>query len=261
MQNARRFGWAALATVALLAVAACGDDGGGAADGGDVSELCPTWVEVEAVLGQLGDPEAGDDQVVTIAAEVRDLLEGVDDVPGAVAGSVEVALAGVQAAADGDVEAFESPEVDEAATEIGLWVFDECGFEPVEIDYYEYGFEGLPETIPAGFTSFRATATGDEPHVMLVYRVKAGVDGTASEAVEGILAADDPEAALAEGADAVAAGAFAPPGASAALSIDLDAGRYFVICPIPAGASLDGPPPADAAPHFAHGMVGVFTVG
>lgn len=226
------------------------------------SSICATWVEVDAVSSALGGPEVPPEAAAAVAAELLALLDGLDDSPAELEAQVATARESVAAAADGDPSLLEGEEMFGAITGIGQWVHDECGFEQVDILYTEYEFGGVPTELPSGPTSFQATSGGEEAHVLLLGRINDGVEGDAEALVaEALSAGGDPEAALAEVATPVVAGAFAAPGETGRVTAELEAGSYVLYCPIPKGFTGEGPPALDAPSHAQEGMVAAFTVG
>jgi uncharacterized cupredoxin-like copper-binding protein len=115
----------------------------------------------------------------------------------------------------------------------------------------EMAYMGLPDTLPAGRTSFQLTNDGEDFHEALVMKVKDSYTGT----MDDLLQLDDE--AMAQAADIVAATVTAP-GATAATNVDLTTGRYVVLCHIPV---MDGAGP-DAQPKMgANGPIWHYSVG
>lgn len=168
-------------------------------------------------------------------------------------------------AADGDIgKAFSDPEVEANLEPIEAYETDVCGIggdeedegeeeeaaqEPlegaqvVEVSAVDYGFQGLPATVPAGATSFRLTNDGEAAHEMFMARLGEGVD------LDELLASEEepsPEEAEDVGST------FAAPGEDAYLNVeDLSPGTYAVVCFIP------GP---EGKSHYELGMKTTFTV-
>jgi hypothetical protein len=145
-----------------------------------------------------------------------------------------------QAVEDGTGPAvFEDPAYTDAATALGAWVFEECGFESVAVTAHHYEFVGWPDTLPAGMVSVQLTNEGEDPHVVDVMRIP-----DEATTVEQILA--DPEAAMGGGlVEPAGGGAFTMPGGTGYFTADLEPGRYLVLCMIPDSENV---------PHAAHGM-------
>lgn len=151
-----------------------------------------------------------------------------------------------QAVDDGTGPAvFEDPAFTEATTTLGKFVFDECGYQNVEVSAEKFEFSGWPDVLDAGMTVMQLTNNGEDPHVIDLMRITD--DRTTAE---DIIA--DPEAAMGGGAvQPVGGGAFALPGTVGYLAADLEPGRYLVTCMIPDSENV---------PHAAHGMYHELTV-
>ncbi len=132
----------------------------------------------------------------------------------------------------------------------------------------DYGFEGLPESVPAGTTLEVENTSTEEFHELVAFKLPEGETRSAEELVQlpedelGALFAGPPAAVLLAGPDgaeqiaAVGDGTLTEPGS------------YVLFCAIPTGADpeemqaaaesgSEEPPPADpdaGPPHFVHGM-------
>jgi hypothetical protein len=113
----------------------------------------------------------------------------------------------------------------------------------VEVELVDYGID-LPESI-AGDALLEVTNAADlEPHEMIVARLD---DGAAAEDVlDALDAGTSPPATSVGGVQAIL------PGATQSLQLDLEPGRYVVICHIPS--------PFDQTPHYDKGMIREVTV-
>lgn len=139
----------------------------------------------------------------------------------------------------------------------------------VEVTAVDFGFEGLPETVPAGTKLTFTNSSKVELHELVVMRIPDDEKRSVEELtqlpeseVEKIFTEEPATVLLAppDGGEQIAAvgdGTIAEPG------------RYAVVCFIPTGAdpeamlSADGPqgPPEGAGPpHIAHGMYAELTV-
>jgi hypothetical protein len=147
----------------------------------------------------------------------------------------------------GDPSALESPEFSQASAAVGKLVHEQCGAHQTSIKAIDYGFEGLPDEIDAGLTSFAFTNDGAEEHEMVLVRRADG----ATESLDELLALPEDESMS---KIEMAGVTFASPGDTSYLAADLQAGTYFVVCFIPVGGGEEG------EPHFTHGMKGEFTV-
>jgi hypothetical protein len=113
----------------------------------------------------------------------------------------------------------------------------------VEIQSDEYAFV-MPKKVEGGWTTMRLTNTGGEPHEFALVRLE---DGKTLADVEQLLS--DPAAQEREPPSWAKIRAGLPtvgPGETAALTEELEPGRYALIC------FLDGP---NGRPHFMDGMI------
>lgn len=123
------------------------------------------------------------------------------------------------------------------------------GARVVPVRAVEYAFADMPASIPAGLTTFRLTNVGKELHHIWIVRLDEG------RTAKDFLAA----------AEEVAKGAPVPkwvvdlggpnagvPGMPMDGTVDLQPGRYLLLCHIPS--------PSDGVPHLAKGMMKEFTV-
>ena len=154
----------------------------------------------------------------------------------------------------GDTTAFSMPEVVAAAQAAHAYDLENCGWASHEVTTTEYAFDGLPDTLDAGVTSFDLTNDGTEVHEMVLLRKNDGVTETAEE----LLAL--PQAEALQKATLLGVAGPVSAGSPAYVVADLEAGDYIAVCFIPVGTtSMDGPP-AEGPPHFTEGMVQEFTV-
>lgn len=131
------------------------------------------------------------------------------------------------------------------------------GATVVGVTGVEFAFQGVQDQYPAGSYGFELTNSGQEAHEMAVVKVKAGETRSAAEIMQL------PEAEQEQVAEYLG-GSVACPGKKAdALGLELENGRYSMICFIPVGLTPEirkenaddlGPP------HFTEGMVKDFTV-
>lgn len=116
---------------------------------------------------------------------------------------------------------------------------------PIGITADEYSFDGMPGRLTTGEHRFQLLNTGDEPHEMVIVRLGDGISS-----VDEVLALPEDEAMTKV---EVVGQAQAEPGRkSEKLTVNLDAGRYALLCFIPTG---EGGPP-----HFEQGMKAAFVV-
>jgi hypothetical protein len=252
---------AAGAAVALvLGLAACGDDDDEAttttADAGaeteaDPAAFCDALVEFNGLVLQSEIEDDSSEEDIKAAGEqlAPPFQTLVDNAPDSVKDLAEdLNDSSIQPLLDGDAEGFNSDETFEQYTEMLGGGVQECGFETVDVTGIDYGYEGVPATIPAGTVAFSFTnASEGEEHEMLVIKKVEGVTQTFEEI------ANLPEEET-EGMVEFKGAAFAPPGGESGALAELDPGSYAMICFVPTGGAEDG------APHFTQGMLTEFTV-
>lgn len=250
----------ALAVALLLIASACGgdngDDGGDAGDAGASAtetaaesneEFCTSVVAAEtAVLAAASGGDAGD---------VEDLLTTVEETtPADLEEQVNAVVATVRDALETqDDAAFRTEEFSRNDEEVDQWVADNCGFESVDVIAVDYEFQGVPDTLPSGFTTFAFSNEGEEVHEMLMVRYK-----DESLTIEDLQGLSDEEAQ--EKIDFLGA-SFGPPGTKDVESKELTPGKYALLCFVPVGStSPEAAQKADGPPHVAKGMAVEFTV-
>ncbi len=254
-----RFRIAAVLVCLSVFAAACGDDDDAASPDkkpdSELATFCKAVLKVEeagrADSGEEGDVAAAKAFAAAIVVEVERMLAVT---PASVRSDVETMLATAEGVAnDGDGSEFESPDFTEAQTNWHKAGVESCGWNIEKVSLTEYHFDGIPDTLPAGVTSFELTNDGSEIHLLSVLRRDDGVDTDFAE-----LLAQSDETGLADMTE-VGVG-FVAPGQSSFALAELTPGDYVVICPIPVGAG-DGPPAPDARTHYEEGMQHQFTVG
>jgi hypothetical protein len=239
-------------------------DGDAAADGAssDVAAYCDAALAIETAPEPDVDFEAPPEEMAAgIRAYATDTLqplvgEAVALAPAEITEPVGVMAAGIDdMATTGDPVAVESPEFTAASGEVHEYELANCGWEPVDVTTRDYAFEGVPEELPAGPTSFEMTNAGAEVHEFLLVRRN---DGT-TEPVEELVALPEEEALALVTPVGTAGPVVAGEGDHAV--VDLTPGEYIAVCVIPTGmVAFDGPPPEGAAPHAMSGMTAEFTV-
>lgn len=266
-------GAARLAATGLLAVtlvaSGCGndDDGDEAKDpspttavaAAEFAAFCDNVVAADAAVSAAqGGPEGPPDEAAVTAA-IAAMNAVADEAPDEIADAVDTMVA------DG-VAMFESETGEPGAgfaaaaeTTYG-WVGDNCGFGVVDVAAKDYSYEGMPGDLDAGPAVVHLSNEGTELHEMLFVRVNDDVD----DSTEDLLAMPEDEVmSKIEMKGAV----FAMPGESAHSTVDLDPGRYIVVCFIPVGltpeaaaAAETGGAAPEGPPHFTQGMVHDITV-
>jgi hypothetical protein len=115
-----------------------------------------------------------------------------------------------------------------AASAVGDYMADRCGYQVIDVTATEYAFEGIPAEAARGKTLLRLTNDGAEYHHLVLQVVRHGE----TRSLEEILA-------LPEGGDLLdyQSSAFAPPGLSSWTVVDLSVGRHAFMCIAPTGAT------------------------
>jgi plastocyanin len=176
------------------------------------------------------------------------------------ADATETATAEVTASAEATTGATATPVATETT----------AAAETVTVTGVDYGYEGLPSTAAVGTTLAFTNASDTELHELVAIRLP---DGEARTIEELLALSAEEQAALLSTAPAMVL--IAKPGEDAIPVIGTgeltEAGRYVVLCAIPAGAdpgeylaaaaTSDGPPQVEGGPpHFTFGMFGEITV-
>lgn len=253
----------------LLGAAACSDDKDDTAkdvvtttiraDGAGTSAdpFCDLAVEADGAVnaargGEEPDPAAIENAKKAIEAAQEAAPDDIADAVGTVASET---LAGFENPEAGPSESFET-----SYGSMIQWVRSNCGFERLDVTGMDYHFDGIPEELDAGKATVKFVNEGTEMHEMIFFRIADEV--TAS--IDELLALPEEESmSKVEMRGAV----FAMPGAEAWSTVDLEVGRYAVLCFIPVGTTPEaaeqmeatGAEP-DGPPHFSQGMVHELTV-
>ena len=130
---------------------------------------------------------------------------------------------------------------------------DEQPAEPeadAEVALNDFAFTGVPTTLASGNTTFKVTNQGQEPHEMIIFRLK----GVSMAQVREVLMAPPGEAPPGPPPIEESGGFQAiMPGTSGWATVNLAPGEYGLVCFLPSQAN-------DFAPHFALGMISSITV-
>jgi hypothetical protein len=263
---ARRSMVAAVTCVLLLGVSACGDDDDAGEEGASKEAYCAIEAAIDARFEEqsdaLSDDATFDAAIQAVAGEI--IEEHEDDAraaaPDEIADDVDTLFDAAHEVADGDPEAFNTPEVDEAGANVdefcGVTDDDEAGGEvnALAIDASEYSFAVSGEPT-AGTLTVELANTGDEIHEFAMGRlvgdstvedVQAAFDAAGPEEepdLEGIAEEDGP-------IDDLGAALF-PGGSLSITGSGIPAGDYVLLCFVPT---------ADGTPHFSLGMLTGFTI-
>lgn len=218
---------------------------------GSSSEASEPWCEavadLDAAIGSIGVP---DEETIreTFSSLAPVGARIADDAPADVRkAAARVATAIDQAAATGRPELFEPP-TSTAMADVHAFAADECGYESVSVEALDFAFGGLPASVPAGRIALSFdNRSADEDHELVLFAMSDGEQRSMAELLEL------PEEEAATVAQPMAF-TFAEAGQRNGLLLDLEPGRYGVVCFVPVGGAEDG------APHFVHGMVDDFVV-
>jgi hypothetical protein len=263
--------WRAIAVgaAAVLALGACaGDDDDDDASGSDpgteadeqadepdadAAAFCDAIVKSDAASLSVSLGEGGEDAAADAEAA---LAEVGDVVPQEISAEVGImtAEARAQIAAgpqpDGSPPNIPSDEYFTAATVVGDYMADNCGYQVIDVTATDYAYDGIPADAEAGKTLLRITNDGTEYHEVVLQRVHAGE----TRSVEEILALPEQE-----GGDLLdyQGNVIAPPGLGNWTVVNLSAGRHGAMCFVPTGATpeaFQSGPVDGRLPHTMKGM-------
>jgi hypothetical protein len=258
------------ASIALLPLAACGDDesadpttttaAGGTATEASAEGFCEQAFATDAAVnaanasaGEQGPDEAAVEEATTQLAALEEAAPaGAEDTAAAVVAATEEMFTTPGPPSDAFMSSF---------ADLIDWMADNCDYQVIDVEAHEYAFEGLPETAEAGRTIVRITNHGNEVHEIAFAKAKDGVTTSAEELVQL------PEEEAAEQVEFLSSG-FAMPGATGGALLDMSDGRYLAVCFIPTGMTPEameqmmtsGAEP-EGMPHAMQGMTGEITVG
>lgn len=198
---------------------------------GDSEAFCQARIDIEEEFGKLFSEE-GDEPDPDVVDAVNGLLDELDaTAPPEISPQVATVTAALRQAIQTGFEEdpFEDPAVDEAGTQIDVFVNENCGFEIVDVTGLEYEFQGLPKSVPAGVVGFNFTNDGAEVHEIVIFRIKG------DESLKKLLKLSENK--LEKKVEFINATG-APPGESAdTIYSDLKPGRYGAVCHIPVGTT------------------------
>ncbi|MDQ4149819.1 MAG: hypothetical protein M3164_07525 [Actinomycetota bacterium] len=131
----------------------------------------------------------------------------------------------------GDLKSFDRPEVRKATEQVHAFDLENCGWAKGTVTAVEYGYGGVPKTLPPGPTSFQFENKGKERHEMVVFRKNDGV----KESFDQLLTMPEQEA---QGKVTFVAETEAMPGQSGAYTVaELTPGSYVMVCLVPVGST------------------------
>ena len=139
-----------------------------------------------------------------------------------------------------------------AATTVGDYMADNCGYQVIDVTAMDYALAGIPTDAEAGTTLIRITNDGVGYHEVVLQRVHRG---ETRSIVETLALPEE------EGGDFLdyLGSAFAPPGLGNWTVVNLSAGRHAAVCFIPTGATTpslhSGQVDDTAWPHASQDML------
>jgi uncharacterized cupredoxin-like copper-binding protein len=224
-----------------------------AAEDIDIQAFCDGFTAVDKAFFQLpDDPDALADFV---EANITPHIEPTEaNAPPELADDVHVMFDALDSAlSNADFSAFGTPDFVAAQSAVYPELAETCGLGSLDAVAIDYGFEGVPATLPAGTTvvTLDNQSAAGEFHELTIARINDGV----TETVEQILAMSDTDAAARV---SLAASASAEVGEIGGATIDLVPGRYLYACFVPMGSI--GAQEGTGDPHYQAGMYGEFTV-
>jgi hypothetical protein len=251
----------ALGAAAALALAGCGGDDDDDGANAEAAAFCEAGHNTDVAFSALesgeGSPE--DATAALDALEEAGIPEDISEEVGRFIADGRTALAEAE---EGGEEEEGPPDIpteqewDDYAT-VGDWIADNCGYEEIDATAKDFEFEDVPDELEPGVALVRLTNEGDEFHEIAVFKIKDGED----RSIEDLLALPEEEAQ--ELATAVGS-TFAAPDKQGYTTIDLEPGRYGIVCFVPTGATPaaleSGELDEEAPPHFTKGMHGEFEV-
>jgi hypothetical protein len=247
---------AALVAVLGLGLTACGDDDSSGDDASTEAagvttttapeglpvEVCDSVQALGEVFAQTEGPPTPEFMEDTFLPAVNDVVEAAADEDAVLEPALEVQALVEESGAEVDVDA-----VLAAYNDVVGPTHTECGYEEVDVNAIDYGYENVPETVPAGVVSIAMTNEGNEQHEMILFRRGDGE----TRPVEDLLAL--PEDEFGQVMTFTSANVVEP-GATGVANAELTPGGYVGICFLPVGGGEEGPP------HFLEGMVTEFEV-
>lgn len=223
-------------------------------EGSSDDSFCEGFLGVEAAFAEAPEDEA---EIPAFVEERIDpnlaLIEGNE--PADIAADVQTMTAAVaEVTSTGDFSAFETPEFLAASEAVYGSLDDSCDVEVVEFSAIDYGYEGLPSTLPAGVTSFVMSNDSEagEAHEFSLVKLSDDTELSIQELLEM------PEDEAEQHIEAFGGGTFAPAGAASGTVTELTPGRWAYVCFIPVGTV--GDTEGTGPPHFLEGMAGELTV-
>lgn len=176
------------------------------------------------------------------------------DAPGALRPSLEAIRSAVDKARAGEPDALHSSAYSDALGALTDYFVDGCGFGHLDVTAVDYAYEGVPAEVEPGPTVLRLRDAGAELHMAIVVRIADDYQGTVADLVT---LPDEESDKVATELGVV----FVDPGATSSTVLDLEPGRYALVCAVPVGTtpevaekSRNGGPEPEGPPHASRGM-------
>ncbi|MFR9800783.1 hypothetical protein ACL02T_00580 [Pseudonocardia sp. RS010] len=216
-----------------------------------VASTCTNLLKIDAVPPPEVDP-AGVSDPAAVRAWAGRILPLLDSALATAPADLRPTLTSLQGvlrstAATGTASPEDAPVVARSVNEYETWAYDNCGYQQLLVTATEYRLDGVPAALRTGPTAVRLVnrSTAGLFHGVLIVRPK-------DQALTLAQVRAMPPEQLATQVDVVPGSATAAPGEQAGMLVDLEPGRYFVLCPLGDG---NGPP------HLTRGMVAEVSVG
>jgi hypothetical protein len=248
LPRARRSRLVVLTLVAALAFAACSGGNSGNDNAGSPAEFCDNFAELNRLLASASSGFEPDE------AELEAQLEGLEDnAPDELQDAAET----IANEAREPSELVPPEPYFTATTAIGMWAEDNCGWNTVALTGGEYAFEGMPDQVDAGTLLVKFDNVGTEVHEAAFFAISDAATAPLSDLVKL-----PPEQAA--NVATYVGGTYALPDGSSYTTVDVEDGRYGIMCFVPKGLTPDalesGEEP-DGEPHYTEGMLAEFRVG
>jgi hypothetical protein len=246
--RARRSGLVAITLVAALAFAACSGGDSGNDNAGSAAAFCDDFAAINNMVASAISGFEPDE--AELEGQLEELAENAPD-------ELEDAVDEISNEAREPSELVPPESYFTATTAIGTWAETNCEWDTVTLTGDEYSFEGMPEQTDAGTLLVKFDNVGSEIHEAAFFAISDAATAPLSDLVNL-----PPEQAA--NVATYVGGTYALPAGSSYTTVDVEDGRYGIICFVPTGLTPDalasGEEP-DGQPHYTEGMLAEFRVG
>jgi hypothetical protein len=227
-------------------------------------KYCPAVVKLETAAAGLDEAQSEEEARAYYDKEMKPVLREIQaNAPEEISETLDGLVASIEKLLAGrEVSEAEEQRADEAEDRLHAHDLEHCGWTRVDVTGSDYGFNGIPPTLPAGTASIEFRNEGAEVHEMVVFRKKAGV----TDSLDSLLAIEEQEEAAAK-IEPVGYLGGVHPGDEEFLLADLTPGDYAVVCFYPVGTTPEKFAAEEASPgqlggdaHFTKGMRAEFRV-